>query len=180
MANPYAECIRTFIQSHGIKSVVDVGCGDFRVGRKLIDSSIDYTGIDVVDALVKANQERFGASNVRFRCLDIVRDDLPPGDLCLVREVLQHLSNLQIQKILEKLKQYKWVIITETLPGPVGSFKANLDKPHGRDARCVWHSGLVLTEPPFSLPAVQTLLEIPSVRAERGSDERIASFLLCH
>src|SRR4051812_35561201 len=32
---PYTDLVSKFISEHGIKSVVDFGCGDFQVGRRL-------------------------------------------------------------------------------------------------------------------------------------------------
>lgn len=177
-AGPYAECIKRFIETHKVRSVVDLGCGDFRVGSRIIQPSLHYTGIDIVEPLIQANQARFGSDNVQFVCLDIISDDLPKADLCLVREVLQHLSNAQIAQILPKLKQFRWVIVTEDLPGPLGTFKANRDKPHGQHARVVSNSGIVLSEQPFSVPSVELLLEVPALRSEHRKGERIASFLL--
>jgi SAM-dependent methyltransferase len=177
-ANPYAECVRQFIELHGVGSVVDLGCGDFRVGSRIVQPSIHYIGIDIVEALVQANVARFGDDDVEFRCLDIIKDELPEGDLCLLREVAQHLSNAQILQILPKLKAFRWVIVTESLPGPVGSFKSNRDKPHGREARVVLRSGIVLTDPPFNVPSAELLLEVPAVRSAHVEGERASTFLL--
>src|SRR5436190_8641089 len=50
---PYAEIIINFINEHKVTSVVDLGCGDFRVGSKINrDTDILYTGVDVVPELV--------------------------------------------------------------------------------------------------------------------------------
>ena len=178
-AKPYLDCINTFIKAHNVKSVVDLGCGDFRVGSRIGDSSLRYTGVDIVAPLIQANQARFGNDRIEFHCLDIITDDLPAGELCLARQVLQHLSNAQIIRILSKLRQFKWVIITEGWPSPAGTFKPNRDKPHGRDARLVWNSGVVLSEAPFNVPGVRTLLEVTSVRSDHEK-EWIYSFLLAN
>jgi SAM-dependent methyltransferase len=161
-AEPYAECVNRFIESHGIKRVVDLGCGDFRVGRRIARESIHYIGVDVVEPLVEANQARFASDRVEFRCIDISTEEVPDGDLCLIREVLQHLSNSQISAILAKLKKFRWVIVTEGRPGPPGTFKPNRDRPHGGDSRALWKSGVVLEAPPFNVPRVELLLSVPT------------------
>jgi SAM-dependent methyltransferase len=176
-ARPYAENINSFIDKHGIRAVVDLGCGDFRVGSRIARPNIDYTGVDIVEPLIQANQARFGSDHIRFRCLDIIADELPRGDLCLVREVLQHLSNSQIATILAKLKAFKWVIVTESLPGAPGSFKPNVDKPHGNETRTLWNSGVVLSAPPFNIANTVLLFDAHADHAER-SGERISSFLM--
>ena len=72
--------------------------------------------------------------------------------MVLIRQVLQHLSNAQVAKILPKLTQYRFAVITEHLPG-FGGFKPNIDKETGADHRVSFGSGLVLTDPPFNLTA---------------------------
>jgi hypothetical protein len=178
-AQLYVDCVKAFIVANGIRSVVDLGCGDFRVGSKIATNEIDYIGADIVEFVVHANEERFGGSRVRFVCLDIIEDDLPGGELCLIREVLQHLSNVQIEKIIKKLSKYKWIIVSEVHPGPVGSFKPNRDKPHGADSRILWNSGVVLDAPPFNVKNVALLLSVLAVQSE-GDPIRacISSFLI--
>jgi len=177
-AHPYADCVNKFIDSHGVRAVVDLGCGDFRVGSRIARPSLSYIGVDIVEPLIQANQTRFANDHIQFRCLDIIADQLPQGDLCLVREVLQHLSNAQIAAIVAKLKAFKWVIVTECQPGPLGSFKPNRDKPHGIENRALWNSGVVLSAPPFNLPDVTLLLDVPAVQAEKPDIHRICTFLV--
>ena len=126
-ASPYIDCVNAFIASHQVRSVVDLGCGDFRVGRRIAQDGISYTGVDIVEPLIQAHQERFASDSIQFRCLDVVSDPLPEGDLCLVREVLQHLSNKQILAILAKLRSFKWVIVTEVQPAAGETGKPNKD-----------------------------------------------------
>ena len=98
---PYCAMVRDFIAGNNIRRVVDLGCGDFAVGSRFIGPAVHYVGIDVVPDLIHYNQEHFGAPGVEFRCINIIDDQLPHGDLCLLRQVLQHLSNAQILKTLQ-------------------------------------------------------------------------------
>jgi SAM-dependent methyltransferase len=177
-AHPYADCVNAFIAARGVQTVVDLGCGDFRIGSRIARPPLRYIGIDIVEPLIKANQERFANDFVEFHCLDIITGELPAGDLCLLREVLQHLSNAKIATILPKLKAFKWVIITEEQPGPSGSFKPNKDRPHGEESRSIWNSGVVLTAPPFNIPNVTPLLEVPLPHGERQMGECLSSVLM--
>jgi SAM-dependent methyltransferase len=158
VVGPYCEMIRAFIENHDIKRVVDLGCGDFGVGSRLIGPEIAYTGVDVVPDLISYNQEHFGSPSVEFQCLNIIEDDLPPGDLCLVRQVLQHLSNIQIQQTLKSLSRYQYVIVTEHVYAGVG-LRRNLDKPQGPGTRIPKRSGVFLESPPFNRSA-KLLLEV--------------------
>ncbi len=158
-AKPYIDFVTDFIAQHQIGSVVDLGCGDFRVGRFIAGPKVVYTGIDIVEPLIESNNRLFGNESTRFLAKDIIQDDLPDGELCLIREVLQHLSNVQIQVILGKLRKYRFVLITDCQPGPIGSFKCNKEKAHGASSRIEFQSGLCLDKPPFNVPHVDLVLE---------------------
>src|SRR5690606_6276338 len=98
--------------------VVDLGCGDFSIGRRLLAGAgnITYIGCDIVPELIQAHSAHVNDPRARFQELDIVGNDLPEGDVCLVREVLQHLSNADVSRVLKKLAQYEEVLVTEARP----------------------------------------------------------------
>jgi hypothetical protein len=148
IVSPYVSAVRKFLISLNRPSVVDLGCGDFNVGSQLVDCAGVFVGCDVVDFVIEQNRRRF--PSVEFRVVNAIDDDLPEGEVVLVRQVLQHLSNTQIAKILPKLSQYKYAVITEHVPGFAG-FVPNLDMETGPDQRAGFGSGIVLTEPPFNL-----------------------------
>lgn len=169
-AEPYCAYLREFIVSLGCQrvTVVDLGCGDFRVGAQLVSSvadrghvRIEYVGVDVVEALIERNRRRHAAPNVTFACADIVADELPAGDVCLVRQVLQHLSNAEIQRILPKLARYPHVFVTEHFPSPGAALVPNRDKPHGSEIRVEHDSAVCLDQPPFGLERVELVLTHP-------------------
>ena len=147
---PYVKCISKFLKTFENKPIVcDLGCGDFNVGKQLVHHASKYIGVDIVEELIKRNQEKFEQEQLEFRCLNIVDDELPVADCVLLRQILQHLSNSDISKVLEKLGNYKYVLLTEHVPG--GQFIPNLDKRTGQSTRLGKGSGVVLTEPPFLL-----------------------------
>jgi SAM-dependent methyltransferase len=172
-ADVYAATIRKFIAENKIKRVVDLGCGDFRVASKFVSGDFHYTGCDVVFSLVKHLNESYKSERVEFRCVNIVEDELPDGDLCLIRQVLQHLSNAEIAKVLQNAQKFKYLIITEHYPNPKKEFEPNLDIPHGPSVRVQFDSAVVLDKPPFNLNNVKLLLD---VEAEEGT--RIKTFLV--
>jgi 2-polyprenyl-3-methyl-5-hydroxy-6-metoxy-1,4-benzoquinol methylase len=161
---PYTQTIRNFIETNNLRQIVDLGCGDFGVGSQLVRSGLHYTGVDVVPDLIDYNRDHFGSASVEFRCLDIIEDELPEGDLCLVRQVLQHLSNEQILKTLQSLIRYRNVIVTEHVYAGPG-LRRNRDKPQGPGTRLPKRSGIFLESPPFNCPA-RVLLEIPLAEME--------------
>jgi SAM-dependent methyltransferase len=145
---------------------VDLGCGDFNVGRQLLPLCSSYIGVDIVKPLIRRNKERFGNKTTQFIHLNIVEDDLPAGDVCFVRQVLQHLPNQPILAILKKLKSYRWVFITEHLPTDNEMIEPNIDKLPNADSRLHQNSGVYLSEPPFNLSKqnLREVLEVPSVK----------------
>ncbi len=165
VVDPYVVTVRSEIEKLGLSGArfVDLGCGDFRVGRKIATLSGSYTGVDIVPALIRHLEQSHGRDGISFRCINMIEDPLPDGDVCFVRQVLQHLSNDQILKILPKLAAYKYVFVTEHIPNRTKSYTPNVDKPHGPDVRLYWNSGVFLEQPPFSVP-VSKMREILSVR----------------
>lgn len=158
-STPYVDIIRKYIHESGAANVVDLGCGDFRVGSRIVAGlGIRYTGVDIARPLIARLNATAAGPMIEFQCLNIVEDPLPSGDLYLIRQVLQHLSNHQIATILGKL-QGADVIVTEHVPiGP--GVKWNKDKTAGPDIRLYRNSGVFLEHPPFLL-ALDTLLEVP-------------------
>ncbi len=174
----YVDLVRGFIKDKRILTVVDLGCGDFRVGRKLQMDGVQYLGVDIVDDLIEQNQRSYGTHSITFQCLDIVSDELPDADLCLIRQVLQHLSNSEIISVLHKTKKYKYVMITEHYPAPSVKTTPNIDKPHGPDIRVYDGSAVYLDKPPFNLSNSRMMLEIEAVPPLVKEGEKIRTFLI--
>ncbi len=172
-AKIYAETVRKFIAENDIKKVVDLGCGDFQVASMLVSDDFHYTGCDVVPDLVEHLNKSFGSESREFRQTNIVEDELPEGDLCLIRQVLQHLSNAEIRQILENCKNFKYLIITEHYPNPNVELVPNLDIPHGPEMRLHYDSAVVLDKPPFDVKNVKLLVE-----TQADDDTRIKTFLI--
>jgi hypothetical protein len=118
IVSPYVSRMASELNQIGAGSmtVVDLGCGDYSVGRLRDPVCGRYIGLDIVKPLVIHNQATFGGGNVSFRHANIVEDLLPDGDICIVRQVLQHLSNAQIAAVLPKLNKFCRSFITEHHP----------------------------------------------------------------
>ena len=154
IVEPYLHSVSTFLKSHNNSlTVCDFGCGDFNIGKQLINYTKKYIGIDIVENLIERNRTLFKAENLEFHCLNIVEDELPKADCVILRQVLQHLSNIEIQKIIKKLSHYKYLILTEHLP--VGNFTPNIDIISGQGIRIKKNSGVNLLEAPFNLKIVE-------------------------
>ena len=150
LLEPYVDAVSSFLTSFETPlTVCDLGCGDFNVGKQLVPHAQKYTGVDIVPDLIARNRATFKADNLEFLCLDIAVDEWPAADCVLLRQVLQHLSNAEVQRIVSKLANYKYVIVTEHLPQ--GSFTPNKDILSGQGIRLKVQSGIDLLAPPFNL-----------------------------
>jgi hypothetical protein len=151
-----ASLIEQYSSSDRRIKIIDLGCGDFAVGRELVEriKKIEYIGCDIVPELIVRNSLAFSSDRIHFKELDIVRDDLPEGNICLIRQVFQHMPNEDIQAVLSKLGIYKDVFITEALP-IIEEGAVNPDKPIGPDVRFNWRTGrgrgVELDKPPYNM-----------------------------
>ena len=152
----YIEAVQKLLQSLKKPSVLDIGCGDFNIGSQLACSTKHYSACDIVEAVINDNQQRWPLKNVSFHCLDACKDDLPEADLVIVRQVFQHLGNRQIKTILDKLRHYPYLLVTEHIPE--GTFTANRDKPAGPDSRLRFKSGIDIRQAPFDFDYVSERL----------------------
>ncbi|MGK0386467.1 MAG: hypothetical protein ACI849_001084 [Patiriisocius sp.] len=146
---PYIEVLHSFLSSFQLPLIVcDLGCGDFNIGKELVSHTKKYVAVDIVEDLIEHNTSTFKEYNLEFRCLDIAVDDLPSGDCVFVRQVLQHLSNAEVQRILTKLTDFKYIIITEHIPER--DFTPNKDIISGQGTRLKKNSGVNVLLPPFN------------------------------
>ena len=154
LVEPYITALTSFLSSFAAPiTVCDLGCGDFNVGRNLVKHTKKYVAVDIVSELIDRNKETFQEENLEFLCLDIAIDDLPAGDCVILRQVLQHLSNTEVQSVVNKLADYKYVILTEHVP--VGAYIPNKDIISGQGIRLKKQSGINLLAPPFNLKVLE-------------------------
>ncbi|MGY5851438.1 SAM-dependent methyltransferase [Salegentibacter sp. F14] len=147
--NPYIAVLSDFLKNFETPPVVcDLGCGDFNIGKDLVKYAKKYNAIDIVPGLIMRNKKEFKADNLEFHALDIATDVLPSGDCAILRQVLQHLSNAEIKCVVEKLYDFKYVILTEHLPE--GNFEPNKDIISGQGIRLKKQSGVILSASPFN------------------------------
>jgi SAM-dependent methyltransferase len=151
VVKPYISAVRRFLKANPGLDAVDLGCGDFNVGRQLRPLCNRYVACDIVPDLIEYNRGSFSKMDVDFRCVNIVSEALPEGDVVFLRQVLQHLDNKQIGSLVSKLAHsYTFLILTEHLPSK-SQFVPNLDHTSGSGLRLSHDSGVVLTAAPFNL-----------------------------
>ena len=164
---PYINTLLPLITNNGIRNIVDLGCGDFWIMRHVLGALSEanynffYTGVDVVEELVKYNAARFKHPNIKFLYMDAADDDstLPDGEFLIVRQVLQHMRNADIKKILDKAKKFKYLFITEHIyDAPDAVY--NVDKENNNNIRLPHKSGVFLEHSPFNVKNIVHLLKL--------------------
>lgn len=108
----YRAFLSKFLSENEIKTVTDLGCGDWQSSRFMDWTEIHYIGLDVVPSIVGKNNRNYGSERIEFRHFSDL-DQLPGGDLCICKEVLQHLPNDIVQKHLDAIaSRYRFALIT--------------------------------------------------------------------
>jgi SAM-dependent methyltransferase len=94
----YTENIRKqlpiLFKKYSIQTVLDAPCGDFHWFNEIVqNSSLTYTGIDVVPAIIKKNAKKYsGNKRIKFLQKDLINYQYKQYDLVLARDFLFHLS----------------------------------------------------------------------------------------
>jgi SAM-dependent methyltransferase len=113
----YAGLVQHLIASRSVRSIVDLGCGDWRFSRHLDFAGVDYLGVDVVPAVIAANNAQFARAGIRFELADVASFPLPACDLVLCKDVLQHLSNSNVLRVFSQLAHGRcWLITNDFHP----------------------------------------------------------------
>ena len=113
----YIPFLKKFILDNSIKSVIDLGCGNFKCGPLLYDDlDITYTGYDTYKKLIEHNSNEYSLSKYKFIHLDFFsfKEQIIGGDLCILKDVLQHWSLDYIYNFLDYLvesKKFKYILI---------------------------------------------------------------------
>ena len=109
--------IPKLIEELDIKRFLDVPCGDFNWFSKMEMTLKSYIGGDIITAIVDRNNTTFKDSRRQFMKLDLIKDSLPKADILLCRDCLVHLSNEDIQAVIQNIKKSEVkYLLTTTFP----------------------------------------------------------------
>lgn len=156
----YIDKLTAFVKANNIQSIAEVGCGDFTLMNKVMEAlpDVKYTGMDVVPELIAYHKSRHETSRINFKVTDAIEEPLVQAELLIIRQVLQHLKNDAIAKVLAKVKDYKYALITEHIPITEDA-EPNLEKSTGPHIRMRINSGVFIDQPPFSVKNTSTFME---------------------
>jgi hypothetical protein len=97
------EKLPKLIRRHGIKTMLDIPCGDYFWMRNVNLAGVDYMGADIVQKLIDENRKNY--PDVKFEVMDIITTKLPKVDLIFCRDCLVHLPYSDIHKALNNCKE---------------------------------------------------------------------------
>lgn len=133
----------------GVKTMLDIPCGDF-FWMKTLDLPIDhYIGADIVAPLVEDTASKFSSEKHTFLHLDLCEGPLPKVDLIFCRDCLVHLTTHDVFRALgTMILSGSRYLVTTTFP----TRESNVDQEAGS-----WQP-LNLQRAPFYFPPPLELL----------------------
>lgn len=143
-----------FFSGQRVLRIVDAPCGDMTWMPALLKmlaerfDRIEYVGIDIVPKLIEKNREiESPSANValHFECLDVTRDEIPACDLFFCKDLINHLRNRDILRLISNLRRSQWKYAMITSNRGYSNRELRIRSP---DAS----RHVDLQAPPFSLP----------------------------
>jgi len=102
---PFITYLDDFIKENNITSILEIGCGDFRLWSE-IQYDGEYTGTDVVSEVIQKNQTMYANSKRKFIEHDVLMEPIGGQyDLILVKDLQIHLSNEDRNRLLYNLQK---------------------------------------------------------------------------
>jgi hypothetical protein len=99
------QALPALFNKYSIKTILDMPCGDYHWMPHLDYAFDHYIGADIVDEMIVSNQVEFGNTTTDFRVIDCMHDPLPRADAIFCRDLLVHLSYLNIEQFLKNIKK---------------------------------------------------------------------------
>lgn len=128
----YLEKICNIIMRLNPQKVLDFGCGDGRLAYELARCGIqEIVGVDISErAIAFAKAFNIDNKKAKFYCIDIA--DLPEHDfdVAIAMEVLEHIPDNQIERVLQSIRQrllpnghFVISVPTKNLPRPAKHYR---------------------------------------------------------
>ena len=147
---PYIRLLENFIRDNNIRSICDVGCGDFQLMKNVDLQHATYMGLDVVPSVIANNRRRYGKDKITF--LDMPKNprDLPGGDLGIVKDVLIHLDNETTIEILRAMmERFRFILTVNNVADAGEPYNAQIESGQFRPVN--------VSLPPINLPSATIL-----------------------
>jgi len=140
--------LQLIIEKFEISTILDLACGDCNWIKSFFrNHEVEYLGCDIVKPLIEKNRELYGNDLVKFEVMNVVKDELPSAELVICRDLLFHLPNREILKVLSNIcrTESRYLLLTSHIDDARDPF-SNVDIEAGDFRR------LDLFREPFCLP----------------------------
>lgn len=92
------------LQRLGVRSMLDIPCGDFHWMSRVDLIGIHYIGADIVPDLIEANAQKYATHAREFRVIDLCTGPLPTADLVFSRDCMVHLPFGMLAQAIEQIR----------------------------------------------------------------------------
>ena len=99
------EALPGLLQSHGIRSMLDLPCGDFHWMKEVDLRGVEYVGADIVPELIAETSARHAGPGRKFLTLNLTADPLPKADLLMCRDCWVHLTAGDIAQAIANIRR---------------------------------------------------------------------------
>ena len=101
-------------KEYNIKTICDIGCGDWNFSQYINFNNTKYLGIDCVKFIIDANNIKYKKDNIKFEHKVVENNYYPKGfDLIIIKDVIQHWTDEEIIKYFNLiLKNNKYIFCT--------------------------------------------------------------------
>jgi len=150
--------IKNLIKYKNIKSVIDLPCGKYLWDKETFGLLDSYHGGDIVGDLIVNNIENHKDKNTQFSVIDILEDNIPSGDLLIVRDLIGSYPLEYGESIIKKIVQSecKYLLSTTIYNVLDNDFYRTYDN---KSVQIGEHYDVSLMSPPFNLPMPEMIIE---------------------
>ena len=78
------DLIQEAISEYNIKSILDLGCGDWNWFKEIDLKGSTYTGWDADELMIQSNIDNFGTPEINFCVKDIVLEEYPDVEILVI------------------------------------------------------------------------------------------------
>ncbi len=145
------EELASFLKERGVKSMLDIPCGDYNWMKLVQKPGVRYLGADIVSEMIGKNNQEYKNNFTEFSVIDVTKGPLPKVDLILTRDCFVHLSYEAIAKAVSEIKKSRSkYFLTTSYPNWAKNF----------DIKTGFWRPINLSLKPFNFPEpVLTILE---------------------
>jgi len=124
---PFLNFLQKYVKDNNIKTILELGCGDFNLMKHFNFNGLKYFGVDIVESLIAENDKNYRKPNVKFFYDDIRGFKFERDyDLVLIKDVLIHLDNSSVLQVLYNARNVK-KLLTVNDYNPRGNNNNNIN-----------------------------------------------------